>query len=354
VPILHNPLGLEDLIFWGIGSLLICHQLQKNFGWLAALSFGATVFSALRLSQVSFNGIPADPFVRQLSYAAESALVSLFLTVMIAQTLSIKAWVKILKLAAVVNGIALCTDLVFSITKNLILHVPMQGLPEPWGILLNASMSGCLNAALFPLFKTEEKFARGLVFISVIASGRSLPIAVLFVGVAALLYSSKRYKEIAAALPVSLALGYLIKGGGLFASRGRDHIWKQALIFFRDHMPWAFGGGLGSFYVIGPTLTTKLDGVYFIWLHSDWLQIFFEQGFVGFNIILVMYLYALRRSRLDPKLFAALAAYGAFAVANMPLHYPIAGLYGAILLRWALDKNSKENPGRNTTGVYKT
>ena len=102
------------------------------------------------------------------------------------------------------------------------------------------------------------------------------------------------------------------------------------------------GRRFGEFLVIGPSLTSQQDGVYFIWLHSDWLQTLFEQGFIGFNIILFMYLHALNRSRFNPKLFAALAAYGAFAVANIPLRYPLAGLFGAILLRWALDSR-KEN-----------
>ena len=37
-------MGLEDLLVWVSGSSLICYQLKKRFGWLAALSFGVTDF----------------------------------------------------------------------------------------------------------------------------------------------------------------------------------------------------------------------------------------------------------------------------------------------------------------------
>jgi len=51
-----------------------------------------------------------------------------------------------------------------------------------------------------------------------------------------------------------------------------------------------------------------------------------------------MYLHALRLSRVTPQLFSALVAFGVFSAANMPLRYPLAGLFGAFLIRWAMEK----------------
>jgi hypothetical protein len=51
-----------------------------------------------------------------------------------------------------------------------------------------------------------------------------------------------------------------------------------------------------------------------------------------------MYVHALWRARGSVELFSALVAYAVFAMANMPLRYPVSGLFGAFLIRWALEK----------------
>jgi O-antigen ligase len=148
----------------------------------------------------------------------------------------------------------------------------------------------------------------------------------------------RRYREVLLAFPLSLLVGALVKGRNLFSSRGRDYIWTQSYYFFRDHLHWMMGSGLGGFYVIGPALMAKGQTNVFIWLHSDWFQTLFEQGIVGLLLILVMYGHALWRARRVPELFAALTAYAVFGAANMPLRYPICGLFGALLIRWAMEK----------------
>ena len=198
-------------------------------------------------------------------------------------------------------------------------------------------MSGCFSAALFPLFDSKERFLRSLIVLSIVVAGRSLPIAVFFVAVAAWLFIQKRYKWILVAAVASFAVGFTIKGKLLFHPRGRDFIWSATFHYFREHMSWTLGGGLGAFYLIGLGLSQGTSSG-FIWLHSDWYQTFFEQGILGFLAVLLMYGHAVWRSRTTPQLFVALMAYAAFGVANMPLRYPIAGLYGAVLIRWAMDK----------------
>jgi hypothetical protein len=307
------------------------------------LGFGITVFSSLRIFQNSLNGIPVDPVIQQFDTAAEGALISFLLTVMIVQALTIPTWVKIFKALAVVNAVAICVDFLFFSGKVIFQHLPLSEIihHEPWGLLLNASMSGCFNASIFPFLDRKEKTLRYLVLISIVLAGRSLPIAVLFAGIGASLLIQKRYKELAIAIPGSFALGFLIKGTNLFQPRGRDWIWTQTYYFFRDHIHWAIGSGLGGFYIVGPTLTGK-NGVIFTWLHSDWLQVLFEEGLIGFAIIASMYIHALWRTRKNAQLFSALVAYAAFGVANMPLRYPLAGILGAFLIRWSMEERDEK------------
>lgn len=343
---INNPLGLADLIVWVVGSIFVCYGLSKRYSWAVPLVFGVTVFSALRIYRNSLNGFSSDPVIQQFDAAAQSALLTFLLTVMIVQALSIQSWLKIFKAVAVTNALVICGDSLFFTIKGLLNHLPLSELRqhEPWGILLNASMSGCLNASIFPLFNSKDKIFRYLILVSIFAAGRSLPVAVLFVGIGALLFAQKRYRALHWAIPISFIVGFLVKGRGLFESRGRDYIWTQAYYFFRDHLRWSIGSGLGGFYVIGPVLTNKEQGTTFIWLHSDWLQTLFEQGIIGFVIILGMYLQGLRLARVTPQLFSALVAYAAFAAANMPLRYPLAGIYGAFLMRWAMEKSALKTP----------
>jgi hypothetical protein len=342
---LDNTIGFAHFVAWTLGLIILCYGLSKRYPWTVCLAFGMTVFSALRIYQAALNGIPMDPVIREFIRSAEAAIVAFLLTVMIIQALSIRAWTKIFKILAIVNALALCVDSLFFTTKGL-----MNGMTwaqfrehEPWGILLNASMSGCFSGAVYPLFHRREKLFRALIVLSILAAGRSLPVAVLFSGIGITLLMAKRYRALSVAVVASIAVGLLLKGNHLLNPRGRDFIWSLSFAHFRDHLPWSVGGGLGSFYVVGPAICNHAKGPIFVWLHSDWFQTLFEQGIIGFVLVVAMYAHALWSARKTPALLSALVAYAAFAVANMPLRYPVSGLFGAFLIRWALEKRASND-----------
>lgn len=337
---LDNPLGLTHYLTWLFGTLAVSYALMWRYQWTVGLAFAFTVISAIRVFQTSLNGLPDDPIVRLIHASAQGALVSFLLTVLIAQALSVKNWIRVFQVVAFANALALIGHSIYFIFQGLFSGLPLVQVFqfEPWGILFNASMSGCLNAAIFPLIDSKQKFLRGLVLVSVIVAGRSLPVAVLFVGIGSGFFLQRRLRALLLAIPASLIVGYLLKGGDLFASRGRTVIWGKTLSMFQEKLNMAIGSGLGGYYVAGPLLLGP-STIAFIWAHSDWLQILFEQGIIGFLIVLAMYIHALWRTRKTPQLFSALMAYGAFGVANMPLRYPISGLLGAFLIRWAMEKD---------------
>jgi hypothetical protein len=162
---------------------------------------------------------------------------------------------------------------------------------------------------------------------------------VLFSGCCAGWILRKKFWQASLMLPLSFCIGFTLKGAHLFHTDGRTSVWRAAYFYFRDYLHLYQGTGLGGFYVIGPYLSQKF-GVSFTWLHSDWYQIFFETGLPGLGVVLLMYVDALYRSKRLISLFMALTAFGVFGVANMPLRYPLAGLYGAFLIRWALNKKA--------------
>lgn len=340
-----DPLGGENLLVW-IGSIGIgSYWLAKRYSWTVGVAFGLSALSALRGFQDTMNGWSTNPIVRELNLASESALISLILTVAVVQCLSTKTWVSFFKVVAGINAVAICGDALFHLPWDFLFgDGPWLGLvsKEPWGLLLNASMSGCLNAAIFPLLNPKEKALWWLVLISIVVTGRGLPIAVLCAAVSAWLLLNRRYKQLLGAVVASAVVAVVVKGANLFHPRGRDVIWIASYKYFREHLSQLFGCGLGGFYVFGNHFNTG-DSTIFVWMHSDWMQTIFEQGLVGFTAVVLMYLHALRRTRKTPQLFAALVGFGAFAVANMPLRYPIAGIFGAVLIRWAFEKPMTES-----------
>jgi hypothetical protein len=341
---LDNHLGLAHFFVWTVGLVIVCYGLSRRYPWTVCLAFGFTAFSALRIYQAALNGIPVNPVVRDFIRSSEAAMISFLLTVMVVQALPVRTWTKIFKGLAILNALAICADSFFFTANGLWHHLPWALIREhePWGLLLNASMSGCFSAVLFHLFAPREKALRAFLVISILVAGRSLPVAVLFCGIGASLFAQRRYRALSLAVLASFAVGFLLKGRYLLDPRGRDFVWSLAFAHFRDHLPWSVGGGLGSFYVVGPALSSHANAPVFVWLHSDWFQTLFEQGVIGFVLVAAMYAHALWQTRKTSDLFPTLTAYAAFGVANMPLRYPLSGLLGAFLIRWALEKSEKE------------
>lgn len=81
----------------------------------------------------------------------------------------------------------------------------------------------------------------------------------------------------------------------------------------------AVGFGPGSFKWIAYSLPDP-DRPLADYLHSDWLQIFFELGIMGGVLSILTYWRALVMARRDEQVFLAVAAAGAFAITYHPLH----------------------------------
>ena len=85
-------------------------------------------------------------------------------------------------------------------------------------------------------------------------------------------------------------------------------------------------------------IVVGLERHLFFWLHNDWLQILFEQGPVGLVSVLVLSLYALKKSFRRPYLFGAGCAYCAVMLGNYPLRMALPSFIGVFLLAAVLRK----------------
>lgn len=346
---------LEALAMLGAAS----YALGKRLGFLPSLAFFFFSFSALRMfaaPEVPMGDLPLAlirpgdfllPFqsllAQLLSASAAGAAAVAALTLLAAWTPSLASFLSFWRALARANG-ALCLYLTFFGSRV-------------YGILYEGSMSGCFAVALLPCFFTGDEpktpwehvkfgLSLGLAAAPALLTRQSLPLGCLlaFFAICALrLLSWKRATLFIGASAALLAgFGLLASRDAFFSSSGRFTMWPIFMQWWAANVdPW-LGSGSGSFAVIGPRLSrlAPVDMGYYVFIHSDWLQVLFEQGLVGLGILLSLYAWLLERSWRRFPCFLALALYGIFALANMPLHYPLSALYGAFLLRWTLSEKA--------------
>lgn len=108
------------------------------------------------------------------------------------------------------------------------------------------------------------------------------------------------------------------------AETTRANFWPKIIAFPIEQGRWIFGMGLGSFRHWGPELQMLHQfevGNWWLWAHSDWVQIFFELGIVGLGLSLVCFLRLLWLSfiRRDAISVALLVPLGVVMCGNYPL-----------------------------------
>ena len=315
--------------------LLLCAwRAQRAYGYVVAVTVFWFVFSAIRVFFVVKGPYPGWLPDMQLTLEATSAgtVVLLFLYAVTPFALDPESWILVFKAVAVVNS---WWVIIGSISNR------------PWGVLLNASMSGCFSACLLPLFfpvhKKASLFFSLPVLVSVFFSRHSLPLATLSVILGVYCARNGMFKRMAVGFGAILCVGSTVNEHGLLETSGRLHTWKLCVGWFWKHANHWFGVGSGSFSLVGPTLTQANSpvGEIWPWMHSEPLQVLLEQGIVGLVLLLIFYIHLLYRSRKTPQLFYCLVGYGAFSCANMPMRYIISALFGAFLVHWSLNPKEK-------------
>ena len=122
---------------------------------------------------------------------------------------------------------------------------------------------------------------------------------------------------------------------GPHAAAGRYEAWPMFYHFWREHFPWWFGSGLGTFKFWGPASQMYAhyqEGRWWVWAHSDWFQILFELGAVGLALATALFISLLWQAKRRPGLFGALLAYGTVMAGNYPFRVAPFALLGWLLV----------------------
>lgn len=202
-------------------------------------------------------------------------------------------------------------------------------------ILQNPSITGTFLAVMAVGMSCPISFL--VLSLAILLMKASTPFLVLTVG---LLFRVKRPFRAYLFLAPLLGYGFMLMAHKAMAGgSGRFAIWHLAFgwLHRQGWWVWLFGAGQGSTPVLVPLLQLQAgtrvgDTAFFMYLHNDWLQIFFEAGLVGLVVALTFWAGAMWHSRKDSHWLAMVAGYGAAMCTNFPLHSPLLALLGFILI----------------------
>ncbi len=229
----------------------------------------------------------------------------------------------------------------------------------------NASMNGCLIAALMPFALTAVRRKPKLQLVvwllsalSVYMTGASIPVGVLLVSTLTyfgrqiwkVLENKKKYVVFTLLLLVSLAtcFSHVFTKIDFFNTNGRLHNWINIMDWWDKRANHWFGAGPGT----GSNLFPAIQYIYprnvteyeaYLWLHSDWLQILFELGWVGLASAVLAYGYVCIKASRSRAVFASVAAFGAAMLPNYPLRLPIHATCFVLVIWLALNLRGKSS-----------
>lgn len=230
---------------------------------------------------------------------------------------------------------------------------------EPGGLFGNPSMNACVIACTYPIWtrnhhKVENSIeAIGdllgwlLPIFAILVSRSNMAVAALMTASVAPVIFFRRGNKIlllfcwGVTLPI---LAWAFMGAKLGQDSGRFAVWGAALRWWWENVNVWIGSGLGTWFALGPHIQSTMlgrtdahDGFLMV-LHSDTIQILFEQGIIGLALFVTMMVCAFKSAIAKKRMWvvAAMAAYCVTACGNFPMHLPVPGFLGAFLLISAL------------------
>ncbi len=218
----------------------------------------------------------------------------------------------------------------------------LWGFLQAWWVMTNASLDACFIALMSPVvgvvikYKTLDLLIMAFILIAVLLTKSNTAICVFVLMQLIIFLKQKDYKSFLIIFIglASLAVPFHHFFGMKFAANfGRFGNWKTMMGFWKDHINHIIGAGPGTYWVYSQAIQAHKvgDGV-FTWMHNDYLQVLFEQGYIGLVSILFLYGVMLYKSFKGPVLFSMVIGYGLIACTMYPLHLFYFQLIGVALI----------------------
>lgn len=228
--------------------------------------------------------------------------------------------------------------------------LPMYGSLSPPNNGLwfgNPSMGTSLLAGLLPLVWQVYPWCRErllyqtyvvgtwfLTLLVILRTQASVPWGVLGVTTAAAFFANAGWtKKLAGTLAgigvlagAMIFAGMRLLGKDFWDQNGRYDIWGVGWNWFWAHANPYVGQGFSSLQVLLPlqqTIMGYFTGNYFLWLHSDWLQLGLEGGALGMFCVFLSFGRLVWVAWPRPVLFGGLMGFAALGLFNYPLRMPV-------------------------------
>jgi O-antigen ligase len=213
----------------------------------------------------------------------------------------------------------------------------------------NSSMDPMLIAILFPVLlrfspsNLKKKFwwklaLFALPIIAILLCKGSVGVGVLLLAIVTMGIMDKEHLIHLVPAAIIGVIAYLTFDGRLFADSYRFEMYRIVFDWFKENANYWIGTGPGTGWSLLPYIQKSkgyLPNAYFTWLHSDWLEIIFEVGLIGFLLSAKIAYDAIKRCIVNDEraLAVSIISYCGAMIFNMPNRWFVSAFVGACLLR---------------------
>lgn len=317
---------------------MIYYWMHKKFGVRVSLCYLIVVLSGV----MSMFSLKYD-----VSYAAMNGTITfLVITLPFLILDNLSSYIKkILPVICVTNIAFILSQFAFGTTK--------VGLFDG-----NTSMNACIIGITLPFLLDVVKdgaftaIAISSAILAVLISGQSIPFGCLFLSIAFYYFRDFRSLAIYGSLTAVgfIVLGLISQKNMFFFSSGRFDVYDHFMRYWYENFNNLTGTGTGTFQFLGKEEQfksgfklfqsgNKIKGI-FGFLHSDFLQIVFEQGIAGmvaFMVLLISTLVTAWKRRYRSILSAGMAYVGCMMF-NYPLRLAVTSMIGCSIMYLFLQK----------------
>ncbi len=318
----------------GLGwlSLVVAQKLSEKFHWTLGICFGA----------LAINGIAHGAYVGLGTEAILTVMTLLFFT---CAFLIMEERHALLLL--IILGFTALGDSMIMVARYFT-HLDFE---DVWWVVTNHSLDASFVALMMPLIWcifTSRRIKISLIAIMTSAILLAKSNTGIFVALSfpiTFFIASKNLKNMLISLItilLSIPLIAMTYGFKFMHATGRFAAWKLMMDFWKNNLNIFIGGGPGSYWIYANNIQTT--HFKFSWMHNDWLQQLFENGFVGLASCGLLYGFALTKSFNRPYLFSMVVGFGIITLTLYPNHLFFFQLAELALLYLCFAANKPEEP----------
>ena len=191
------------------------------------------------------------------------------------------------------------------------------------GLLVASSFSLAMIALVLPLMPNWFKI---VALATIVTHHGSTALVILAAQILAGAALNRKYRKYLLVLPILVLLSRYHQFRPHFDSAERLGIYKEFMsawwseLVTRNPLVFFLGTGPGTFFWISLMRNDFAEPQWW-WLHSDFLQILFELGAIGFTLSLLTVWAAIKRNLDDSRMVSAIVGIVAFSLTYHPLRW---------------------------------